>query len=144
MSLRQEGPMLEFKNILYPINLNSKNLITVVKVLELAGILNSKVHILYVNDEGAGYRYPADREDAVSLKVKEVAPAELLSSLTIIYAVSKGKLEQEILDYCKKNSIDLIVTGHKRRNRLYSMLFDSPDVNIIDTIHVPVLVIPKK
>ncbi|HPL18824.1 MAG TPA: universal stress protein [Spirochaetota bacterium] len=94
--------MLEFKNILYPINLNSKNITTVVKVLELARILNCTVHILYVNDEGAGYRYPADKEDAVALKVQEVAPAELLGGLNVTYAVSKGKLEQEIQEYCKK------------------------------------------
>jgi nucleotide-binding universal stress UspA family protein len=136
--------MQQFQNILYPINLDSKNISTVNKALEIARSLNSSVHILYVNDEGAGYRYPTDREDAVALKVQEVVPAELLNSLKITYAVSKGQLGQEILLYCKKNRIDLIITGHKHRNKLYSNLFDSPDVNIIDSIPVPVLVIPKK
>jgi hypothetical protein len=40
----------------------------------------------------------------------------------------------EITAYCKNKSIDLIVTGHKRRSKLYSILFDSPEINIIDTI----------
>lgn len=135
--------MLQFKNILYPINLDSKNVSTVVKALEIAKTLKSNIHIMYVNDPGAGYRYPTDREDAVALKVQETAPKELLSQLKITYAVSKGSLAEEIVTYCKNNNIDLIITGHKHRNKLYSSLFDTPDESIIDAIHVPVLVIPK-
>ena len=138
-----EEPMLQFKNILYPINLDSKNVSTVIKALEIAKTLKSRIHIMYVNDPGAGYRYPTDREDAVALKVQETAPKELLSQLKITYAVSKGSLAEEIVEYCKNNNIDLIITGHKHRNKLYSSLFDTPDESIIDAIHIPVLVIPK-
>jgi nucleotide-binding universal stress UspA family protein len=91
----------------------------------------------------AGYRHPTDHEDAVALKVKGVAPAELLENQKIIYAVSKGALDKEIVRYCEKNNIDLIITGHKHRNKLYSLFFDSPDENIIDTINLPVLIIPE-
>jgi nucleotide-binding universal stress UspA family protein len=91
----------------------------------------------------AGYRHPTDHEDAVALRVKEVVPAELLENQKIIYAASKGSLDKEIVKYCGKNNIDLIITGHKHRNKLYSNLFDSPDENIIDAIKLPVLVIPE-
>src|SRR4030042_2580964 len=124
--------MIQFKNILYPINLDSKNISTVIKALEIAKTLNSRVHIVYINDPGAGYRYPTDREDAVALKVQEIAPKDLLESLNITYATSKGSLGAEIADYCKNNKIDLIITGHKHRNKLYSSLFDTPDESIID------------
>ena len=136
--------MFQFKNILYPINLDSKNISTVVKALEIANALNGRLHIIYVNDPGAGYRYPTDREDAVALKVQEIAPKELLDRTKITYAVSKGSLEEEVSNYCKNNSIDLIITGHKHRNKLYSSLFDTPDESIIDAINIPVLVIPKR
>jgi nucleotide-binding universal stress UspA family protein len=136
--------MFQFKNILYPINLDSNDISPVIKVLEIAKRLNSKIHILYINDPSAGYSHPADHEDAVALRVKEIAPAGLLDSLEIKYAVSKGQLDKEIFTYCKHNNIDLIITGHKHRNKLYSLLFDSPDVNIIDNINLPVLVIPKQ
>lgn len=136
--------MFHISNILYPINLNSKNISTVAKALEIAQFFKSAIHILYVNDPGASHWYPADHEDAVALKVKEVVPADLLEKSNIKYAVAKGSLAGEIAVYCKNNDIDLIITGHKRRSKLYSVLFDSPDVNIIDTIPVPVLVIPKK
>jgi nucleotide-binding universal stress UspA family protein len=136
--------MVQFKNVLYPINLDSKNIAPVVKALEAAKFFNARIHILYVNDPQAGYRHPTDREDAVSLRVREVAPSELLDAVQVTYAVSKGGLADEIVKYCKKNAIDLIITGHKHRNKLYSSFFDTPDENIIDAIHLPVLVIPKK
>ncbi len=135
--------MFQVKKILYPINLNSKDISTVNKALEIAQYFKSEIHILYVNDPAAGYRYPTDHEDAVSLKVQEAVPDEVLTGQKIVYAVSKGQLQKEIELYCKNNAIDLIITGHKHRNRLYAALFDSPDVNIIDTIQIPVMVIPK-
>jgi nucleotide-binding universal stress UspA family protein len=91
----------------------------------------------------AGYRHPTDHEDAVALRVKEIVPAELLENQKIIYASSKGALDKEIVKYCEENNIDLIITGHKHRNKLYSLLFDSPDENIIDAINLPVLIIPE-
>jgi nucleotide-binding universal stress UspA family protein len=135
--------MFPISNILYPINLNSKNISTVTRALEIAQFYKSTIHILYVNDPGASHWYPADHEDAVALKVKEVVPAEVIEKSSITYAVAKGDLAGEIAAYCTNNRIDLIIAGHKRRSKLYSILFDSPDVNIIDTIPVPVLVIPK-
>jgi nucleotide-binding universal stress UspA family protein len=135
--------MLTFKNILYPIDLDSKNISSVVKALEFALMFNCPIHILYVNDIQAGYRHATDREDAVALRLREVVPDELLEHSMITYAVSKGALEEEIAKYCKNNNIDLIITGHRHRNKLYSMFFDSPDENIIDAINLPVLIIPE-
>ena len=77
------------------------------------------------------------------LKVREIAPVELLEHAKITYAVSKGDLDKEIVKYSKENNIDLTITGHKSRNKLYYALFSSPDENIIDAIHLPVLVIPE-
>jgi nucleotide-binding universal stress UspA family protein len=135
--------MLTFKNILYPIDLDSKNIPSVVKALEFALMLNCPIHILYINDIQAGYRHATDREDAVALRIREVVPADLLENSRITYAVSKGALDEEIVKYCEMNNIDLIITGHKHRNKLYSMFFDSPDENIIDAINLPVLIIPE-
>jgi nucleotide-binding universal stress UspA family protein len=135
--------MLNFKNILYPIDLDADNVSSLMKALEIAQMFKTKIHILYVNDMQAGYRHPTNHEDAVALRVKEVVPAELLENQKIIYAVSKGALDEEIVKYCKTNNIDLIITGHKHRNKLYSLFFDSPDENIIDAINLPVLIFPE-
>jgi nucleotide-binding universal stress UspA family protein len=135
--------MINFKNILYPIDLDSEIFSSLIKALEFGQMFNSQVHILYINDSQAGYRHPTDREDAVALKVREIAPAELLERSKITYAISKGNLDFEIVKYSRENHIDLIITGHKRRNKLYYALFDSPDEDIIETINLPVLIIPE-
>jgi nucleotide-binding universal stress UspA family protein len=135
--------MIKYKNILYPINLDSKNHKIVSTAIEFANFFQSKIHFLYVNDEQAGYRRPTDREDNVSLKILEVVPKELLEKSNIIYATSKGDLGKEVKKYCNENNIDLIITGHKHHSKMYSSLFDSPDENIIDAVSVPVLILPK-
>ena len=42
-----------------------------------------------------------------------------------------------------KNILYLIILRHKRHSKLYLSIFDSIDVNIIDTALLPVLVIPE-
>lgn len=135
--------MLQFKNILYPLNLDSKNFKKVMLALEFASLHKATVHFFYVNDVAAGYRHPTDFEDAVALKIKEIIPADLLEKTDIIYAVSKGDLGTEVKTYCEGNAIDLIITNHKHHNKLYSSLFDTPDENIIDSVNIPVLILPK-
>ena len=53
--------MINFKNILYPIDLDSDNVSSLIKALEFAQMFNAQVHILYINDSQAGYRHPTDR-----------------------------------------------------------------------------------
>jgi nucleotide-binding universal stress UspA family protein len=144
MFIHQEGNMLNFKNILYPIDLDSKKMSSLEKALEFAKLFNCPIHILYVNDIEAGYRHPTDREDAVALKVNELVDESLLESMDIIYAVSKGEPAEEIVKYAQENDIDLIIIGHKHRGRLYAALFDSTDVHTIDKASLPVLVFPEK
>lgn len=136
--------MLEFKNILYPIDLDSKKISSLEKALEFAQLFNCRIHVLYVNDIEAGYRHPADHEDAVALRVNESVAESLLKDIDIIYAVAKGDTAEEILKYAQKNNIDMIIIGHKHRGRLYASLFDSTDVNLIDKVLLPVLVIPEQ
>jgi len=134
----------DYQNILYAINLDNDHVTSIVYALKFAQRFNSRIHIVYVNDPQAGYRHPTDREDAVALKVKEAVPESLLENLDIIYAVSKGDTAEEIVKYAQQHQIDLIIVGHKHRSKLYSSMFDSDDVSIIDAAMLPVLVIPEK
>ena len=136
--------MFGVKNILYAIDLDSANIAPVVNALKIAQSFGSEIHFLYVNDPQAGFRHPADREDAVALKLRELASDELLSSVSVIYATAKGDLAQEVVKYCADSSIDLVIVGHKLRPKIYGKVFDSPDVKIIDAINLPVLVLPTK
>lgn len=136
--------MNDFRNVLYAINLDDDHITSIVDALDFAKRFSSRVHFIYVNDPQAGYRHPTDREDAVALKVKEAVPESLLENLDIIYASSRGNTAEEIVKYVHEHSIDLLIVGHKHRSKLYSSVFDSADVNIIDSARLPVLVIPEK
>jgi nucleotide-binding universal stress UspA family protein len=136
--------MNDFRNMLYAIDLDDDCITSIVFALEFARRFRSGIHFVYINDPQAGYRHPTDREDSVALKVKKAVPESLLENMDITYAVSKGNTGEEIVSYARDHQIDLIMVGHKHRSRLYSSVFDSPDVNIIDTALLPVLVIPEK
>ncbi len=136
--------MITHKNILCPLNLDSDNFTHIPATVEYANFFNGTLHFLYVNDPLAGYRHPTDFQDAVALKVKEIVPAELFDKMKAVYAVGKGDLTDEIKAYCKDKAIDLIITGHRHRTKLYASFFDTPDVSIIDNVRVPILVIPKE
>lgn len=135
---------MNITKILFPINLDSKNVSHVARAVEMARLFSAEIHFIFVNHPLADYHHPADREDAVALKVMEIVPKKELESLKVVYAISKGNLDTEIRAYCEKNHIDLIILGHKHHGKVFSALFDSPDENIIDAINVPVLIIPKK
>lgn len=136
--------MLSISNILHPLNLDSENNENVIKILEFAQLFNSAVHFIFINDEAAGYRHPASFQDNIALMIKDTVPSELLENSRIIYAVSRGDLAEEIKKYCEGNRIDFIILNHKHHNKLYSSLFDSPDEKIIDSVNIPVLLLPKE
>ncbi len=136
--------MNDFQNILYAIDLDDEHITSIVYALEFAVRFKSRIHFVYVNDPQAGYRHPTDREDAIALKVGEAAPVSLLEKLEVVYASARGNVAEEIVRYIQNHQIDLIMVGHKHRNKVYSSMFDSTDVNIIDTVRLPVLVIPEE
>jgi len=136
--------MLNFKNILYAIDLDVEKVSSVKEAFELAKMFNSRLHVVYVNNILAGYRTPADHEDAIALRIKEEVPEYLTEDIEIVYTALKGEVADEIVKYALENQIHLIIVGHKHHNKLYSSMFDSTDVKIIDTALIPVLVIPEK
>jgi len=135
--------MIPPKKILYPINLDSKKIIILNRIFIIAKKLGASVDILYINDEQAGYRHPHKTEVDVKTAVAGLAKLHLLENVAVSYHVAKGNLGVTIENYCKQNEIDLIITGHKHHNRLYTAFFDTPEESIIDSVSVPVMVIPK-
>lgn len=132
------------KKILFPIDLDAEHVSALFTALEIAKLFKSEIHIIYVNDILSGYRHPTDREDTVALRVQDLVPSWLLENQKIVYAATKGNLDEEIIKYCAAQEIDLIIVGHRHRHKIYSVFFDSPDINIIDAVKLPVLVIPEK
>ncbi len=131
------------KKILYPLNLDSKKIVLLNRIFIIAKAWGASVDILYVNDEQAGYRHASKTEVDVKNAIGENSKPELLQDVSVTYHVAKGTLNNEVKKYCDENGIDLIITGHKHHNKLYAALFDTPEESIIDTVNIPVLVIPK-
>lgn len=136
--------MRDFKNMLCALNLDDEANASLVFALEFAQMFQASLHVVYVNDAMAGYRHPADREDAIALKVKQTVPGELLDNANIVYGAARGDTAEEIVQYARMHQIDLIIVGHRHRGKLYSSLLDSTDVNIVDAADIPVLVVPEK
>ena len=67
-----------------------------------------------------------------------------MATLPVEYAVSRGDLGKRTLEYCDEHDIDLIVTLHRHHSRLFYHLLDTRDENILDTVNVPVLVLPRE
>lgn len=135
---------MKFKRVLIPVNLDSENLAHLQKAADLAVESGADIDFFYVNDPMAGYRKPTDREDALSIRVQEVVDEQTLSNVKVTYAVGKGDFPNQVNEYCKANSIDLIIVGHKQKGRFYTYFFDSADQDLLEVISVPVLIIPKK
>ncbi|HQK99359.1 MAG TPA: universal stress protein [Smithellaceae bacterium] len=133
-----------FKNMLYAINLDEDAIGSLSEALDFAIMFKSRIHIVYVNDPMAGYRHPADKEDAIALRVRKEVPEAVLEQLDIVYASLKGAVAEEIVKYVQEQQNDLIIVGHRHRSKLYASMFDSTDVNIIDSVLLPVLVLPEK
>jgi hypothetical protein len=84
--------MLKFKNILYPINLDSKKIHNIELAIEMSLDNKATLHFLYVNDEAAGYRHPTLFEDSVALRIKSDVDPGLLEKASVVYASAKGEL----------------------------------------------------
>jgi nucleotide-binding universal stress UspA family protein len=136
--------MIPPKTILYPINLESKKILILNRIFLMAKKFGASIHILFVNDDQAGYRHAQKTEVDVKTAVTGLTNPQLLEGLNIFYHVARGELGEEVRKFSEANKIELIITGHKHRNRLYTSLFDTPEESIIDAVSVPVLVIPKK
>jgi len=135
--------MIPPKHILYPVNIESKNMVILNRVFIMAKNVGGTISLLFVDNPQAGYRSAAVSEEDFEKIVKEKTKPELLEGVDIKFHVRKGELGDEVKQFCTDHPIDLIITGHKHHNKLYSALFDTPEESIIDLVNIPVLVIPK-
>ena len=131
------------KKILYPINLDSKNIIILNRAFAMSRKINCHIDILYVNDSQAGYRHSRKTEVDVKKAVVDNTKEGLLDGMDINYHVAQGELAAEVKKFVETNNTDLIITGHKHHNKLFTSIFDTPEESIIDVVMVPVMVIPR-
>ncbi len=131
-----------YNRILVPVNLDADELPSLDSALDFAVHFKASVHFFYVNDDAAGYRHPADGPEAVSLRVKEAVPGDLLEKVSPVYAVSKGNVGDEVKKYANENAIDLVITTHTHHMKFIASITDSTSDKIVNSVDLPVLVLP--
>lgn len=138
-----DAPVFDPQTILMPVEVDVDDYGWLATAFQFARRVTADVYILFVNDKQAGYRHPSvDEEELEALIRRSVEPAEF-EGLSVRFVVTRGNVSSCVKKVCEEKNIDMIATGHKHHVRLYGHLFDSSDVEIIDAVEVPVLVIPK-
>jgi len=133
--------MVDIKNILYPTDFSQHSLVALPFTLDLAGRYEATLHCLHVVDSShevfldAGCvsfmtaSYPIDvvelcrsAEEQFDTFLREHVPATVSA---VKKTVEPGKPFVEIIRYCRRVNIDLIVLGTHGHSALASMLLGS-------------------
>ncbi len=142
------------KNILVAFNQekNAQNLIA--KAEELALAFDSKIWILHVSEPDpddylgleAGPQFAQDKR--VKKRKQEAALVEKLTTsiqekgLKAEGLIIKGATSKIIKKEVKELNADLVIAGHHRRNFFYQLFVGNLDLDLINDLQVPILLVP--
>lgn len=141
-----------FKKILFPIDLSETSPKIVPFITAMAEKFDSKIHILFVArifQHFTSIYVPHTSIDAFENVIYEGAQKSLLefaekhfkNAARIKTAVVKGDAAEEIINYIKKEGIDLVIMGTHGRKGLDKVIFGSVAERVSKTAQVPVMLI---
>lgn len=142
-----------FKHILVPVDGSATSLTAVSKAAELAQAFGSEVTAVYVLDPypftgvGADFAYgQAQYLSAATAEankaLEDVSQAMANSGVTVHTLVGEGHAVHEgIVRVAEKVGADLIVMGSHGRRGLQKLVLGSVAQRVLQTAHVPVLVV---
>jgi nucleotide-binding universal stress UspA family protein len=130
--------MLEYKKILYPVDLSetSSKIIPHVKTVaekfgaEIYLIFVAKVHEYYIENEKPG--------EGITKKVMKYVKENFTDLPEDHVHVADGDATEEILSYIEKENVDLIVMATRGRKALDKAIFGSVAASVVRTSPVPV------
>lgn len=143
---------MKFKKILFPVDLSETSPKIVPFVTSMAEKFDSKVHILFV---ARAFQYftsiyvPHPSIDMFENEIFEGAQKSLREFTEKYFkdtdriktAVVKGDAAEEILNYIKKEGIDLLIMGTHGRKGLDKVIFGSVAEQVSKTAPVPVMLV---
>ena len=145
--------MLEFKNILFPIDLAEVSQKLIDHVCTFAHRFEARIHLLYVvrtfepypsADYVPGPHAEAAREellDSMRARMDEVVNDNFADCQGVEKILSSGHTAREILRYIDENNVDMVIMGTHGRRGLNRVLFGSVAQRVVQSSKAPVLTV---
>jgi len=144
--------MVEFKNILFPVDLSETSPKLVPYVRTMAEKFGSKIHLLFVArifDYFSTIHVPSDsinklEKDLVQGAKKRLAEFKdkyFQANAVVSAVVVPGDASEVILNYTRSEQIDMIVLGTHGRKGLDKIVFGSVAERVTRAAPVPVLLV---
>lgn len=132
------------KKILFPVDIENPSRLLILQVLRGAAEARAALVILFVNSPSAGYRSATVGVDEVALKIQELMGDELdlLNQVSPEYQVGPSPLGKTVSKVYEEVGADLIVVGHRQHHHFLASLIESPEEEIVEWSHSPVLILP--
>ncbi|MGB7843433.1 MAG: universal stress protein [Salinimicrobium sp.] len=142
------------KNILVAINHEKNAPVLIAKAEEIALAFNSTIWIIHVNEPDpdsfigleAGPQYVQDKRVAKRKKeanlVRQLEADLQKKNLDARGVILEGPTEKMIKKEVKQLHIDLLIAGHHKRNFFYQLFTGKMEQDLIEDLHVPVLLVP--
>lgn len=126
-----------FNNILVPVNFPEDGESVLKSVVEIAAPLQCPIHILYLVTKGS------EAEEAAFERLKGLVSREVPFPLYIRVSRQEGPAGRSIIEYYRKNKIDLILLLRKKKRfpNLFSQSFPIDPDWLLKKIQCPVLTI---
>lgn len=126
--------MIQIRNILVPTDFSDDAANALEHARELALAFRARVHLLHVMDSSAHPREGVPAETEASL----AALAASLDGLETETATRWGHPAERIVDYARKNSVDMIVMGTHGRRGLARLVLGSTTEKVVRISDCPV------
>lgn len=125
-------PNFKPDNIVLALDVDNEIYDGIKKVKDFAGLYNSKIHLLYVNQNGIS------SDEAIS-KLNSLAQEFKLDNITI-NSTTNNSIEMGIHNYVKRNDVDMVALLTRDNSGLSSIFHESTTENVLLESNVPVFV----
>lgn len=144
--------MVEFKKILFPVDLSGVSANLIETVVSLVRSFDAELHLIYVARAFEPYHGYPHNPMPLEIAEKEIVEGstgslqsfadEFLGNLRMVKIhVAVGHTAREIINYIEQNRVDLVVMGTHGRRGLDKILFGSVAQRVVQSSTAPVLTV---
>ncbi|MFC2083510.1 universal stress protein [Bacteroidota bacterium] len=116
------------------------------EAIKLASNLSAELSVLHINSASAGKTHmKMDYESLVTEKdlrdqIKKLGYEKEAEDISV-HILTGSSLPKEIAKATE--NVDLLVIGHRKKNRFLSAFIDSVDKRVCDWVRCPILIVPR-